>query len=155
MTHELGFSGKMSMFVRMTDHLVVTLSGGFQRWEDKPSFEANPYVSQHSIRLYTVSVGANYRLFSDGISPYIAGELEYLSGTNDGTVLLPLPMSSVPTVRTPFSKNISEIGSIAGIGVLIPMGAVFVFDLAGNSRMTSRTGALLYLGFTIGLRARL
>ena len=154
-THDLGFSGRVSVFLDVTEQLAVTVSGGYQQWEDRPSFNLNPYAEQNSVRLYVASFGAQYRILAEGISPYIAAEIEYLRGTRDGTVLFPLAWSYVPTEPRQYSRDIAEIGSAGSAGVLIPLNETFMLDLAGTIRLSAATGALLYMGLGGGVRVRL
>jgi hypothetical protein len=152
-THEMGYAGKVSFYGSMTDHFVLQVSGGYQSWEDKPALEA--YTEQHTTHFFTVSLGMSYVLFTDGASPYVASEFEYLKGTDNITGLSRDNILGSTSTSFQFGKDISEWGSDVAMGLLVPIGGTFIFDVAGNIRLVTQTGKFRNLGMRVGLRVRL
>jgi hypothetical protein len=139
----LGMTLLGSLSYAATGDLELTLTSGYMTWGYQSWTERNTTI-------VPVAIGARYYfLRSVTVQPYIAGDVSY----NFGRYTYTAEFSDGQVISG--TRDISELGSALGLGVLIPLADHVSLDVGSMVHMTVRSYAMYNMRLMAGVQVGL
>ena len=140
---KLGSGGLVVLNLQLNEDITAFISSGYSTWGYRSKNEYNT-------RIIPFIFGIKYKLSQGGVTPYVSGELQYVTGETDYYVkydAFGLPVLN-PKKAT---FNISELGSGLGAGLLIPISSSIDIDISNSILLTAKTSSVYNIRSMLGL----